>query len=82
MNQNELSKFTDEELLELTEKNKPSPRLDAFFIGFLIGIVVFSAASNTWGFLTLIPLALIYLFLKKPGRYKALQNELKSRNLN
>lgn len=47
------------------EKSKPSPVVDAVFIGFLAGIVVYSALANTWGFLTLIPLALIYVLLKK-----------------
>jgi hypothetical protein len=81
MNQKELSQLTDEELLEVAKGNKPSPIIDAFFIGFLIGIIIYSVAANTWGFLTLIPLFIIYLFLKKPKQYEALQNELKKRNL-
>ena len=81
MNQKELAQLTDEELLEVAKNNKPSPILDAFFIGFLIGIVVYSVASNTWGILTIIPLYIIYRFLKKPKQYEALQKELKKRNL-
>ena len=73
--------MTDEELLEFAEQNKPSPVLDAFFIGFLVGIIIFGVAANAWGFLTLIPLYLIYVLLKKPRRYKALQSELARRNL-
>ncbi|MEE4260160.1 MAG: hypothetical protein V2I62_10395 [Bacteroidales bacterium] len=81
MNQNELSQLTDKELLEVAEKNKPSPIIDAFFIGFLVGIIIYSVAANTWGFLTLIPLFIIYGFLKKPKQYEALKKELKERNL-
>ncbi len=81
MNQSELSQLSDEELLEVGKNNKPSPIFDAFFIGFLIGIIIFSVASNTWGLVTIIPLFLIYIFLKKPKKYEALKQELKKRNL-
>ena len=81
MNQKELSQLTDKELLEVAKNNKPSPIIDAFFIGFLVGIIIYSVAANTWGFLTLIPLFIIYLFLKKPKQYEVLKNELKKRKL-
>ena len=81
MNQKELSQLTDEELLEVAKNNKPSPIFDAFFIGFLVGIIIYSVAANAWGFFTLIPLYMIYIFLKKPKKYAALQKELKDRNL-
>ena len=72
MTPNELSQLSDEALLEAAKNNKPSPILDAFFIGFLVGILIYGAAANAWGFLFLLPLYLIYLFLKKPKRYEAL----------
>lgn len=81
MNQQELASLTDEELLEAAKHNKPSPVIDAFFIGFLVGVIVYGAAANAWGFFMLLPLFLIYLFLKKPKQYNALQAELKKRNL-
>jgi hypothetical protein len=81
MDQNELSQLSNEELLEVAKNNKPSPIIDAFFIGFLVGILIYSAAKNTWGLVSLIPLYLIYIFLKKPKQYEALNNELKKRNL-
>lgn len=81
MNQQEISQLTDKELLEAAKNNKPSPIIDAFFIGFLVGIIIYSVAANTWGLVTLIPLILIYAFLKKPKQYKALKEELKKRNL-
>lgn len=81
MNQHELSQLTNEELLKVAKHNKPSPLFDAIFIGFLVGIIIYSAAANSWGFFTLLPVFLIYIFLKKPKQYEALKNELKKRNL-
>lgn len=81
MNNEELSKLTDEELLEVFKNNKPSPIIDAFFIGFLAGIIIFSVAANSWGLVTLVPLFLIYILLKKPKKYEAIKKELEIRNL-
>ncbi|GAA4808808.1 hypothetical protein GCM10011365_16910 [Marinicella pacifica] len=50
-----------------TDKNpSPSPIVNAFMIGFLVGIIIYSVAVNSWGFLTLIPLFLIYKLMQKP----------------
>jgi len=81
MKPRELTQLSDEELLKAAEDFKPSPLIDAFFIGFLIGIIIFGVAANTLGFLTLIPLFLVYLFLKKPKQWEALKRELERRNL-
>ena len=81
MNQKEPSQLTDKELLEVAKSSKPSPIIDAFFIGFLVGILIYSAAANTWGLVTIIPLILIYIFLKKSKKYKAVKEEMVRRNL-
>jgi len=81
MSKKDLSQLSDQELLEEFKKIKPSPVFDAFFIGFLVGILIYGAASNAWGFLFIIPLTLIYLFLKKSKRYKALKKELDKREI-
>ena len=81
MNKEKLSQLTDEGLLKTFEKNKPSPLIDAFIIGFLIGIIIFGVVVSAWGFTILIPLFLIYQFLKKPKKYEALRNEIKARGL-
>lgn len=73
--------LSDYELINEFKSITVSPLTDAFLIGFLIGIIIFSVVYNTVGFLTLIPLYLIYLFLKKPKRYKALKDEIASRGL-
>jgi hypothetical protein len=81
MNEKELAQLTDEELLQVAKNFKPTPVIDALLIGFLMGILIYGAAANAWGFTFLIPLFLIYQFLKKPKQYKALQKELKARKL-
>ncbi len=65
MEQNESSELIHQKLMEGSKKNKTSPIVDAFFIGFLVGIIIYSIAVNSWGFLSLIPLFLIYRLLKK-----------------
>jgi hypothetical protein len=81
MTQKVLSEITNEELLEESKKTKLSPIANAFFIGFLIGIVVFSVVKNSYGMLTLIPLYFIYKLVKESKRDKALEELLKERNL-
>jgi hypothetical protein len=81
MNKKEISELTDQELLDADKKMKPNPITDAVLIGFLIGIIIFSVAKSTWGFLTLIPLFFIYKLLNKGKKKKVLQEELKKREL-
>jgi len=81
MSKKDLSQLSDQELLEEFKKTKPSPVFDAFFIGVLIGVIIYGAASNAWGFLFILPLTLIYLFLKKSKRYNALKQELYKRKI-
>jgi hypothetical protein len=81
MTQKVLSELTNQELLEESKKTKLSPITNAFFIGFLIGIVVFSVVKNSYGMLTLIPLYIIYKLVKESKRDKALEELLKERNL-
>lgn len=50
---------------ENKEMNLSPKVIDAFFIGFLVGIIIYSVANNSWGLVTLIPLWLIYRMLKK-----------------
>jgi inner membrane protein involved in colicin E2 resistance len=42
--------------------------IDAFFIGFLLGIILYSVFANTWGLVTLIPLLMIRSLIKKASR--------------
>lgn len=66
MTQKELSEFTDQELLDEAKKIKTFSITNALIIGFLMGIVVYSFAKNSWGLLTLIPLYFIYKLVNDP----------------
>lgn len=83
MTQKELSEFTDQELLDEAKKMKTFSITNALIIGFLMGIVVYSFAKNSWGLLTLIPLYFIYKLVNDPKnkRNKNLKILLKERNL-
>lgn len=82
MKQKELSELTDQELLQEAKKMKSNAIINAVFIGFLIGIVFYSIAKNSVGFLMLIPLFFAYKLINK-SRYNnaELNSLLKERNL-
>ena len=65
MNRQEASESTEQIVVEQRKKIQATRTIDAFFIGFLIGIIIYSLIVNTWGFLTLIPLLMIFGLLKK-----------------
>lgn len=83
MIQKELSELTDQELLDEAKEMKSFSMTNALIIGFLMGIVFYSFAKNSWGFLTLIPLYFVYKMINDPknNRNKALERLLKERNL-
>ncbi len=70
----------DQELVEEAKKRNSSSLLHAGLIGFMIGIVIYSVAKNTWGLLTLIPLFFIYRLSKKPKANQSQERSLKERN--
>jgi len=83
MKEKQLSELTDQELLQAAKKMKSTAIMNAALIGFLIGIVVYSVAKNTWGFLTLIPLIFAYKLINNSKHSnEELKNLLKERNLN
>ena len=81
MDQKELSELTDQELLAEAKKMKSSAILHAVLIGFMVGVIIYSVAKNTWGLLTLIPLFFIYRLTRKSKRNETLKQLLKERNL-
>lgn len=81
MTQEELSKLTDEALIAKAKKLKSKAIWSALTIGFMIGIVVYSAVENTLGFFTLIPLYFIYKMVSRSKHDDALKQVLKDRNL-
>ena len=83
LTEKELSELPDQELLDQAKKMKSFSITNAFIIGFLVGIVIYSFAKNSWGFLTLIPLYFVYKMVNDPKniRFKVLEKLLKERNL-
>jgi len=82
MKQKELSELTDQELSAEAKKMKSNSIINASFIGFLIGIVIFSIVKNSLGFFTLIPLFFAYKLINNSKYDKIeLDNLLKERNL-
>jgi riboflavin transporter FmnP len=81
MTQEELSELTDQELLDQEKKMKSTSITNAVFIGFMIGIVIYSIVKNSLGFFTLIPLFFAFKLFKNSKNNKALEELLKERNL-
>ena len=81
MSQPNLSQLTDAELLVEAKKMKKESIIQAFIIGFLIGIILFSVFYKSVGWFTLIPLYMIFKVFHNPERNKALKQVLKERGL-
>lgn len=82
MDKKQLSELTDQELLQEAKKRKSASMINAFLIGFLIGIIFYSVVKNSWGFLTLIPLFFAYKLINN-SKYnnKELDDLLRERGL-
>ena len=81
MTEEELSKLSDQELLDKAKKMKSASILSALVIGVMIGVVIFSIVKNTVGLFTLIPLFFIYKIVKGSKDNEALKTILKERGL-
>lgn len=81
MNREELLELSDDELFKKAKKLKTDSFINALLIGFCIGIIIWSVAKNTWGFLTLIPLYFIYKMVNNSKNDKDLKEVLKERKL-
>jgi F0F1-type ATP synthase assembly protein I len=60
MKQEERSELTEQELKDKAKKKRSTAIINAILIGFLVGIIIYSAVNNRLGFFTLIPLFFIY----------------------
>ena len=83
MEQTDFSTLSDEQLLVEAKKQKSFSIVNALLIGFLFGIVVYSVFNNSFGFLMLIPLYIIYKLVNDPKnkRLKELEAVLEQRKL-
>jgi len=84
MKSEDLSNLSNKELLQQLKKLKNNKIIDATLIGFTIGIVVYSAVKNGFGFFTFFPLILTYIVVRNLKNTKILeieiQKELDNRN--
>jgi riboflavin transporter FmnP len=75
--------MTDAELLAEAEALKSFSITNAFLIGFLVGIILFSIFYSVYGLALLIPLYLIHVFANDPKakRAEAVTRLIKERGL-
>lgn len=71
-----LNDFTNEELLQKRKSLKTSKIIDATLVGITVGVFVFSAVNNGFGFFTFFPLIIGYLIVKNYKNNKILENEV------
>lgn len=80
-----LTELSDQELLQKVNKIRSNRIIDAVIIGFTIGVVIYSAVKNGFGFFTFFTLLLTYIIVRNSKNNKILekeiQRELGSRNL-
>ncbi|MEC5158587.1 hypothetical protein [Chryseobacterium sp. MP_3.2] len=81
MNAENYTALSDEELLIEAKKMKSSNLTSAVLIGCMIGIAIYSTVKNGFGFFTLFPLFFIFIVFKNGPPKKALEAEIKLRNL-
>ncbi len=81
MKQKELEGLSDEQLLKEKKKIQSNNIVNASLIGLCIGVMVYGAVKNGFGFFTFLPLVFVYFLSKNGKNIKALDQELKSRNL-
>lgn len=81
-----LSEFSDEQLVQKYKKIKTNKIIDAFIIGITIGIFFYNNVKNGFGLFTFFPLIIAYLIIKNSANTKLLEKEMlkemKYRNLN
>jgi len=81
MKQKDLSELTDHELLLEAKKIKSTTITNAVLIGVMIGIAAYSTVKNGFGFFTLFPLFFVLIAFKNGAHKKAVEDQLKERNL-
>ncbi|MCS3532236.1 hypothetical protein [Chryseobacterium sp. JUb7] len=81
MKEEKFVKFSDQELFDKRKSLKTLTIINAVLIGFLIGISIYGAIKNGFGFFTFFPLIFVFLLIKTKSDSKELENEIKSRNL-
>ncbi|WP_432714134.1 hypothetical protein [Pedobacter sp.] len=81
MNNIELTELSDQELLAERKKLKSNHIINAVLCGLLIGVSIYNTVRNGLGFFTFFPLYFVFIVFNNRKKTKALNDELKSRNL-
>ena len=81
MEETNFSALTNRELLEEAKKMKSSNIFSALIIGIMIGIAAYSTVKNGPGFFTFFTLLFAFTAFGNTKKTKALNLELKARNL-
>ena len=81
MTQQDLTTLTDKQLLEQRKKAKSSNIAIAVLTGMMIGVAVFGAVKGGLSFFTFFPLIFFGLFFNAQKKKRAVEKEVKSRNL-
>lgn len=81
MKENSFAELTDEELLKKKKLLKVANIISAVFIGFMIGVALYSTVRNGFGLFTFFPLFFIPVAASNRANASALRKELALRNL-
>ena len=81
MNKKNPAELTDEELIFEFKRIKSTLIVNAVLFGVMIGIATYSTVKNGLGILTFFPLFFIPMGIKNRAHKKALEKQLKERNL-
>jgi len=73
--------LTDQELIKEAQSRKSQTYISAVLIGFMLGIAVYSAVRNGFGFFTFFPLFFIPIFAGASKKHKAVKVEMQKRGL-
>ncbi len=71
------TELNDQELIQKIKSIKTNKIIDAIIIGVTIGIAIYSAVNNGFGFSTFFPLILAYVIVRNSTNNKILEEEIK-----
>lgn len=81
MDKKNLADFTNEELLKEVKAIKSYKIYDAFIIGFLAGVAIYSVVKNGFGLFTFLPLVYLPIAKKNKERYAEIERLAQERGL-
>jgi len=83
MKEKELTELTDQELLDRKKQQKSSKLINAILVGFCVGVIVYGVVNKGITIFTFMLIVMgAWAFIRWRKSDEALDNELKSRNLN